>query len=349
MRHQTIREEKNCLNCGQTVEDRYCSHCGQENVEIRDSALHLLVHYIQDLFHYDGKLWYTLKSLMTRPGQVALEYLNGKRRHFLDPIRFYIFASTVFFLVLFLRIGDTVTLSSGTGGPALKERLYWLEKEKEIREGTSDSVHINALIRSLRDSLSMDSSTGIPVSKDIELDLFHTADDSSGQKGWFEQYYDERMKKKNEELKEKYSGNEWKASSAILDELLHTLPQLFFLSLPFFALFLQILYFRSVRRRYVEHFIFSIYHYAYLFSTFLLLVLLMWVFGKTDWDIPGILLTLLIIFWIFYPMVYLYLSMRRFYADRGWKLIVRYLILLFLFLVSLLFLAYVVALFTIIF
>src|SRR6188508_1592278 len=101
MSHNKLRQEKNCLNCGHIVEERFCSHCGQENLEIQDSAFHLIIHYIQDLFHYDGKFWHTLKTLMLKPGQVAVEYMEGKRTRNLKPVQFYVFASTVFFLLLF--------------------------------------------------------------------------------------------------------------------------------------------------------------------------------------------------------------------------------------------------------
>jgi hypothetical protein len=350
MTHHKLREEKLCLNCGNVVEDRYCGHCGQENINFNDSAIHLVIHYVQDLFHYDGKLWTTLKTLMRRPGHAALEYMEGKRRKFLDPIRFYIFTSTVFFLVLFFLVGDTIQVTSKSKPDGIRHRISFLQTEKQLRTGSPDTLQINALLQSLQDSLGRDSSAANDANDhDVEIDFFGDMQDTTGDQGWFEQYYNQRMEKKREEMKEKYGDNQVKASTAILDELLHTLPQLFFLSLPFFALFLQVLYIGSNRRRYVEHFIFSIYHYAYLFSAFLVLMLIMWSLGKINIEIPEMIILTLVLFWIFYPMIYLYLSMRRFYLDRGWKLILRFLILLFLFVVCILILTYVVALFTILF
>ena len=350
MTHHKLREDKQCLNCGHQVEDTYCGHCGQENVQFNDSAIHLVIHYIQDLFHYDGKLWTTVKTLLKRPGQVAIEYMEGKRRKFLDPIRFYIFTSTVFFLVLFFLVGDTVSISTTQKKDALHDRISMLKKEKEIRSGSPDTIQINALLESLKDSLALDTSA---VSKDVEngveLDFLGDEQDTLEGQGWLVRYCNQRLAMKRAEYKEKYGNNELKATSAITDELLHTLPQLFFLSLPFFALFLQLLYIRSTRRKFVEHFIFSIYHYAYLFTFFLFMMLLFWGMGVTGIGIPQIITVLLILLWIFYPMIYLFLSMRRFYEDRGVTLILRYLVLLFFLMITLVVLAFVVAFLTIIF
>src|SRR6476661_5366986 len=99
--HQRERKEKNCLNCGTTVIDRYCHHCGQENVETRESFWSLARHFIYDILHFDGGFFNTMKYLLTRPGYVARQYAEGKRVTYLHPIRMYLFTSAVFFLIFF--------------------------------------------------------------------------------------------------------------------------------------------------------------------------------------------------------------------------------------------------------
>src|ERR1700730_4948588 len=94
-----LREEKNCLNCGTYVEERYCTHCGQENIEIKESFRHLISHFFSDLTHYDSKLFTTLKDLIFKPGYLTNEYLAGRRVNYLHPIRMYVFVSFLYFLV----------------------------------------------------------------------------------------------------------------------------------------------------------------------------------------------------------------------------------------------------------
>src|SRR5476651_1345786 len=100
MKHSNLRHDKTCLNCGTEVQERFCTHCGQENTEPKESFGHLLRHFFADVTHYDSQFFTTLKYLIFRPGFLTVQYNAGKRLSYLNPIRMYIFISAVFFLVL---------------------------------------------------------------------------------------------------------------------------------------------------------------------------------------------------------------------------------------------------------
>jgi hypothetical protein len=103
MSHSPLRTEKDCLNCGSQVEERYCPKCGQENVEVRPSFHHLFTHFFADLFHYDSGFWKTIIALLFKPGKIVRDYLDGKRKSYVEPVKLYIFVSFVaFFLPHFL-------------------------------------------------------------------------------------------------------------------------------------------------------------------------------------------------------------------------------------------------------
>ena len=57
MSKSTVRIDKTCLNCNHVVEHRFCSNCGQENIETRKSFHHLFVHFFEDLTHYENAFW----------------------------------------------------------------------------------------------------------------------------------------------------------------------------------------------------------------------------------------------------------------------------------------------------
>lgn len=101
MSHPAQRKEKNCLNCGTTVIGRYCHHCGQENVEPKESVWQLLLHFFNDITHFDGKFFSTLKELLFKPGFLSTQYMIGRRATYLNPIRMYLFTSFIFFLLFF--------------------------------------------------------------------------------------------------------------------------------------------------------------------------------------------------------------------------------------------------------
>ena len=49
MVHNKLREDKKCQNCGYTVDKVYCSECGQQNTETRQSFISLATHIVEDL------------------------------------------------------------------------------------------------------------------------------------------------------------------------------------------------------------------------------------------------------------------------------------------------------------
>lgn len=101
MSHYQERTEKNCLNCGTEVAGRFCQKCGQENIIARDSFWSLFTHFVYDITHFDSKFFSSLRLMLTKPGQISLEYVQGKRVSFLHPIRMYVFTSAFFFILFF--------------------------------------------------------------------------------------------------------------------------------------------------------------------------------------------------------------------------------------------------------
>lgn len=147
MSHFKERKEKNCLNCGAQVAGRFCQVCGQENVEPKESFWHLVIHFFNDITHYDGKFINTVKYLLGRPGFLTAEYTRGRRVSYLHPIRMYVFTSAFFFLIFFSFISKHSDHKDGLEG--MKEEL--LEKQEELKKFrnmetlTDDPVMLKAI------------------------------------------------------------------------------------------------------------------------------------------------------------------------------------------------------------
>ena len=96
------RKSDTCLNCKFALrpEDNYCPNCGQENNTNKIPVQHLIFEVFEDFFHFDAKLWNTLKASFSKPGRITVEYLEGKRVSYVPPVKFYVFVSFVFFLLL---------------------------------------------------------------------------------------------------------------------------------------------------------------------------------------------------------------------------------------------------------
>src|SRR5690606_29480921 len=102
MSHHKLRNEKNCLNCGSFVLHRFCPKCGQENSINRPSFHYLFSHFVEDFVHYDSGFWKTMKTLTRKPGKIIRDYLDGKRKTYVPPVKLYIFVSFITFFIPFI-------------------------------------------------------------------------------------------------------------------------------------------------------------------------------------------------------------------------------------------------------
>ncbi|MGB4775465.1 MAG: DUF3667 domain-containing protein [Daejeonella sp.] len=93
------REEKICTNCGNDIDDKFCSYCGQENLELKEPFWNFIFHSIGHYFHFDSKFFLTIKPLLTKPGQLSIDYIAGKRIRFIHPVSLFLFISLVYFLI----------------------------------------------------------------------------------------------------------------------------------------------------------------------------------------------------------------------------------------------------------
>lgn len=137
MSHKKYRAEKDCLNCGTIVEQKFCSACGQENLQIQENFFHMAGHFIADYFHYDSKFFRNLKSLIFKPGFLTKEYLEGKRVRHIHPLRLYFFVTIVMVIVANVYYkkfekeikGEHTTISDETGKKHSFKDVKTLEPE----------------------------------------------------------------------------------------------------------------------------------------------------------------------------------------------------------------------------
>ena len=105
-----------------------------------------------------------------------------------------------------------------------------------------------------------------------------------------------------------------------IENSLHRIPYMLFVSLPLFAFLLKLVYIRRKQFYYADHGVFTIHLYVFSF-----LILLM-IFSITKLDefihfkFMGWLIGLLIL-WLFF---YLYKAMRNFYGQRRFKTIIKF-------------------------
>ena len=116
-----------CPNCGTALrkEFEFCPQCGQENHDLRVPFRTFLYEFIENITHFDTKLWSTLKVIFTRPGQLTKDHVEGRRVRYVHPARFYVFISVIFFALLSVHLDrsfDQVDPGSSAAGPVDHQR-----------------------------------------------------------------------------------------------------------------------------------------------------------------------------------------------------------------------------------
>jgi hypothetical protein len=94
--------EARCKNCEGllTAQAGFCPSCGQSVKEITRPWLEFAREMLAELLDFDGRMLRSMRLLLTRPGFLSYEYINGRRVAYTSPIRIYVVISLVFFLVL---------------------------------------------------------------------------------------------------------------------------------------------------------------------------------------------------------------------------------------------------------
>jgi hypothetical protein len=364
--HQKERLEKNCLNCNAEVQGRFCQVCGQENIETKESFWSLATHFVYDVTHFDGKFFSTLKYLLFRPGFLSQEYLRGRRTSYLHPIRMYVFTSAIFFLILFsfyqkasesiVKVNENQKTTAGLI-KELEGKKKALIKSISFLPDTSKSridrvkienriIELNQGIQILkkdstqRDKVASlyDSNNSFEFEEDDYKGAYNAKAYDSIQNSLppnkRKNFFVARLQRQNLILKEKY-GDE--TTKVVLEKFRHMFPQMLFVSLPMFALFLTLLYVRRKDLFYVNHLVFTIHLYC---ATFILILGSLWLGSIFQWvhlksDISNGIFSLL-------TMFYWYKAFRNFYTQSRKKTVLKYVLLFFLtlFLILLLFISF---------
>jgi hypothetical protein len=87
-----------CLNCGRPLSGAFCAGCGQKRTTV-DLTLREFIHETtRELSQWDGKIPSTLWTLFRRPGQLTVDFLEGRRARWLAPLRVYLICSVAYFV-----------------------------------------------------------------------------------------------------------------------------------------------------------------------------------------------------------------------------------------------------------
>ncbi len=327
---------------------RYCSICGQENTEPKETFWHLVTHFVYDITHFDGKFFSTVKYLLLKPGFLSRQYMMGRRNSYLNPIKMYVFTSAFFFIFFFSFINTKNLLDKGSeASTAADIRQVLLNQQQRLQKQLKDSsTRLSAsgiikqqqlqkinedleqlqrdttalhLLNYYRDRELLLSSKKKQFTSEAAYDSIQQTLPKEKRDNWVKR----KFELKQLEVQQKYGANADGYLSVALDKFMHYFPQIMFVSLPIFALILQLLYFRRKQYYYADHGIFTVHLYCAMYIFIFIQLLLEKLDGVAYFGWVDYLAT----FFVFYMLWYIYRSMKVFYMQSTKKTFLKYLLL----------------------
>jgi hypothetical protein len=220
-----------CLNCGAPLSGPFCSACGQRDVPPYPSVRELAIDAALEFSGWDGRLASTLRTLVRRPGQLTREFLEGRRARYISPIRVYLTASLVYFVLaasapdVRLESGKTLFVGLHVGATATEDSQP-LSRPQRVAASASGALDKGVGLNAEERAAALQDIARAPAL--MQPFLRRAIEDPGGFKR----------------------------------RLLETMPRMLFVLLPIFAGILALFY-RG--RRYPEHLYFAIHLHAFIF------------------------------------------------------------------------------------
>ncbi len=282
-----------CRNCEFPLalsSANYCPNCGQETVSHPPTAWEFLHEFVGHYVALEGKLARTLALLFFRPGELTRRYLAGRKQSYVLPLRLYLTASILFFLVVkILGAGNLMKSDVRFVSPAELQTIVAEEKAKAAAKGISTETKSGPLVaRGVMDKTRLEKPFYEAIECDFAPNQCHTV------KGYLkEKYHDMSLAEFGRHVKER---------------TISLAPYAMFLFVPVFALLTKLLY---VNRRlyYGEHLVYAFHVHA--FSFLLLLAMALVPEGAMG-------------FLYLWTMVYFWFAMRRVFGGRWFPTALRY-------------------------
>ncbi len=228
-------QSKQCENCQTLLQGKFCHLCGQDENSRMLAFSEFFMTLLNTVFSYDSKVNRTLIPLLIHPGEVCTEYLGGHRVRYIAPMRLYLFASVVFFLLLpwFMNINFNDDENFEIND----------EVKQEIRadlEADEDTKHLISAADKIEE-------------EGFELDFLSP--------------------EQNELISKKIEKIQSLSSREITALVTDSLPTVMFFMIPLFALVLKVTnIFKG--RMYSEHFVVALYAQSFVFIALSLLNLI---------------------------------------------------------------------------
>ena len=294
-----------CLNCEEPLLGSFCHRCGQQNLPLKQTVGQLLLVFFGEFFNYDGRFLRSIRLMLSQPGAISLAYMEGKRTTYVNPVRFYLFTSAFYFLLInFLALPSQAPSSTF---PLASQVQVQQSSPKEAADGFFEGVTKGL-------EAADNSDDGVLLQTEFENFQAFQANQATLSPEQRASGLELRFLEKVYELKEKY-GDTTSFTSALGKEVLKRLPQLLLISLPLLALISKLVFFRRKHFWYIDHLVFILYESTSQFFFLFIQYGIDYVALSTEQGWLETLAQLLTLVWIGYYLI----SFKRFFGKSWGK------------------------------
>ena len=344
-----------CENCGTKLDGPWCHKCGQHDFEFHRSFRHVFFEALETIFHFEGKFFRNMVTLLFRPGRLTADFNTGRRAAQMPPFRLYIFVSFLFFLIIFLGSESGVALDlgeepAGLAGPAVGARKAWSEAWRDISAGTDpkdwqDPAKIRANLEKVRARIEAEARAkagdGDPAApavtpapkEDRLVDQLNPGADAireektkaGGKKPYSLSAALEDVK--NDQSKStlaRWIANQGLRASdseqqkKLVESFRHHVGHMMLACLPIFALFTRFL-FRKSGQVYLQHLVVALHFHTFIYLWVLCRDLGVYLAGLPGWGPRGLVAFGANLWMLLYP----FLMFRRLFANSWSKTIIK--------------------------
>ena len=309
MTSETPNKAELCANCGAELGGQFCHTCGQSSKSMIKFFGEVIKELLDDTLGYDSRLKHSLFPLFFKPGRLTLDYIKGKRFHYVLPFKLYLITS-VLFILLIKNSTDTENLKFDN----VVQNEVSQEERKEVEEEINRAFEEVNKANAAQGKKVIDFHLGENQPKDVVKPIAEPVAESV-----IESETDEKNLTKNTESEstsdEEESDNNFTIGSSdddinlnwnedtqqldgvedlddgfvktfvsrinpklkswknnlepLVESVIETLPYMMFVILPIFAIFLKIFYAFS-KRYYTEHLVFLLHNHSFIYMLMML-------------------------------------------------------------------------------
>jgi hypothetical protein len=116
-----------CTNCDNIILEDYCPKCGNA-AKLKIIDKHYLRHEFMHLFHLEKGFIYTVKKLLTQPGESIREFLKENRNKLMKPVPFLVFTSLIYTIIVsFFPVVVANKIGGGSADSYIDRIFSWFQ------------------------------------------------------------------------------------------------------------------------------------------------------------------------------------------------------------------------------